>query len=573
MRPTGDGPVFRFDRFVLDLERGTVRGAGGEEIVLRPKAFALLSHLVQRPGRLHRREELLEALWPDVIVTDDSLTQCVSDLRRALGDRAAHVLRTLPRRGYVLVAEVQRGNAVAPLPSAPAPLPPPAPAPAAPRPPPPAADPEFGRRDAVFVQPLEAAEDDPACVRLARVLTTALVAELVRFEDLRVVTAPDERPGGYRVLGEVYGADGRLHVAIRLEDAGDGAAIWAERLDFPAGDAVRLPVGPTVGLAASIDLQIGRESLRRARRKSPALRSARELCLLGRELHQRGTEADTRAAQELFVGAVVADPGYAPGHAWHAFTVMRTVTHGWGVGDGQAERAQAVRIARRAVEIEPDSPLCLSALAFALALRESWDEAVVTARAALRSGRPADYGTRTACGEVLAGAGHPEEAVEAVRQALAIDPHCPPRTRAVLGRALLLAGRPEEALVELHRSAAYLPDYAPCFRSIVVAAVEVGRLDEAAAALREVARLQPNWVPGDQPVRWFLRHPSDVARFLAAFHAAGAPHGEPASPVGEGAAMPGAPDVAAPARPAPIRPALRPATTGPTPRRRPGGRG
>jgi DNA-binding winged helix-turn-helix (wHTH) protein len=62
---------------------------------------------VQNPARLHGRAELLETLWPNVVVPDDSLTQCVSDLRHAFGERASRVLKTLPRRGYVLTAEVQ----------------------------------------------------------------------------------------------------------------------------------------------------------------------------------------------------------------------------------------------------------------------------------------------------------------------------------------------------------------------------------------------------------------------------------------------------------------------------------
>ena len=74
--------VFRFDRFSVDLVRGTLRGPDGTDLALRPKAFSLLCHLLDHPSELQGREDLFEALWPGVIVTDDSLTQCVSDLRR-----------------------------------------------------------------------------------------------------------------------------------------------------------------------------------------------------------------------------------------------------------------------------------------------------------------------------------------------------------------------------------------------------------------------------------------------------------------------------------------------------------
>ena len=102
--------AYRFDEFRLDVARGTLHGPGDTVLEVRPKAFALLRFLVENPGRLHGRAELLETLWPGVVVTDDSLTQCISDLRHAFGDRAPHVLRTVPRRGYMLTAEVRDRN-------------------------------------------------------------------------------------------------------------------------------------------------------------------------------------------------------------------------------------------------------------------------------------------------------------------------------------------------------------------------------------------------------------------------------------------------------------------------------
>ncbi|MGX9964745.1 winged helix-turn-helix domain-containing protein [Roseomonas sp. F4] len=494
---------YHFDRFCLDLGRGTLRRQDGPELTLRPKAFALLRHLLDHPGLLQGREALLETLWPGLIVTDDSLTQCVSDIRRALGDRAAGVLRTVPRRGYVLTAEVRHQEAM----PGPAPLPAPAPPPRSPF---------TARRATLQVPPFLAEAAGGATERLARALAAELTAELIRFEDLRIVT--DAAPQDFRLHAEVFATHPGYRLAIRLEDAPSGAGLWADRLDLP--DSGLPPATLLVRLASVLDMEIARASLRRARHRPPSALTARDHYLLGRDLHQRGTEAETLAARAHFIAAIAADPEHAVAHAWQAFTVMRFVTHGWGEGDHQAERAEALLLARQAVELAPDSPLCISALAFALALCERWDEAAEMARLALRAGRPADLGTRTSCAEVLSASGFPEEAAAAVREALALDQHGAPRSRAVLGRALLLAGQAEAALTELRWCAARLPDYAPCFRTLVVAAMEMGRPEEARAALRDVKRLQPNWVPGQRPVLWFLRRPADLARFTAAFAAA-----------------------------------------------------
>src|SRR6266404_5881708 len=113
MHPTGAGDpmeqarggVFAFEGYTLDPTRGCVRNANGE-IELRPKSFELLSYLVANAGRLISKDELVNAVWPDVIVTDDSLTQCVSDVRRALNDADRRIIKTVPRRGYLFAVPV-----------------------------------------------------------------------------------------------------------------------------------------------------------------------------------------------------------------------------------------------------------------------------------------------------------------------------------------------------------------------------------------------------------------------------------------------------------------------------------
>jgi DNA-binding winged helix-turn-helix (wHTH) protein len=88
-----------FGRFVLDLRRGVLL-LDGREVVLRPKTFAVMCYLVQHPGRLVSKEEMLSAVWPNLVVTDDTLVQSIGELRRALGDAGARLIVTVPRRGY-----------------------------------------------------------------------------------------------------------------------------------------------------------------------------------------------------------------------------------------------------------------------------------------------------------------------------------------------------------------------------------------------------------------------------------------------------------------------------------------
>ena len=95
----------RFDRYVLDLDRGCLV-LGENEIALRPKTFTVLHFLVENCGRLVSKEELFAAVWPDLAVTDDTLVQSIGELRRALGDDGPRLIRTVPRRGYRFESDV-----------------------------------------------------------------------------------------------------------------------------------------------------------------------------------------------------------------------------------------------------------------------------------------------------------------------------------------------------------------------------------------------------------------------------------------------------------------------------------
>ena len=91
---------YQFGEFTLDVTRGTLFRAGAE-IRLRPKVYETLRYFIEHPNRLISKRELMQAVWPDSFVTDDSLVQCTLELRRALDDAKQELLQTLPRRGYV----------------------------------------------------------------------------------------------------------------------------------------------------------------------------------------------------------------------------------------------------------------------------------------------------------------------------------------------------------------------------------------------------------------------------------------------------------------------------------------
>src|SRR5690606_28535650 len=83
---------------------------------LRPQSFRVLCYLVENRGRLLSKKELLDAIWGRTVVTEGSLTQCLIDIRRALGDASRELVRTVPRRGYLFDVPVSEVTAERPSP-------------------------------------------------------------------------------------------------------------------------------------------------------------------------------------------------------------------------------------------------------------------------------------------------------------------------------------------------------------------------------------------------------------------------------------------------------------------------
>jgi DNA-binding winged helix-turn-helix (wHTH) protein len=100
--------VYRFGPFPLDAGSFMLH-RGDAPLALPPKLLDLLRYFVARPSALVSKEELFQSLWPDVVVTENALTQAVSDLRQALGDDRSSptYIQTVAKRGFRFVAPVE----------------------------------------------------------------------------------------------------------------------------------------------------------------------------------------------------------------------------------------------------------------------------------------------------------------------------------------------------------------------------------------------------------------------------------------------------------------------------------
>lgn len=98
--------MLRFAGFELDQRRIELRAPGGEPIRLRPKSFDMLRLFAANAGRVVSKQELMEAIWPNIHVGEDSLFQCIREIRTALGDEGRQLIKVVSGRGYLFDAEV-----------------------------------------------------------------------------------------------------------------------------------------------------------------------------------------------------------------------------------------------------------------------------------------------------------------------------------------------------------------------------------------------------------------------------------------------------------------------------------
>jgi TolB-like protein len=199
----------------LDLRREELRDGTGARVELRNRSFDVLRHLVHNAGRVVAKDELLAANWPGLTVSEDSLTQCISDIRRLLGVSGRDVVRTVARRGYMIVlperpAQAARDTSVGPT---------------------------------VAVWPFDSHSSVNLKV-LADGLTQEMVSALGRFGELRVLArnvtkSHKERFRGTenisRELGVDYLVEGSLRqdgklarIGLHLSDARTGAQVWSK---------------------------------------------------------------------------------------------------------------------------------------------------------------------------------------------------------------------------------------------------------------------------------------------------------------------------------------------------------
>jgi TolB-like protein/Flp pilus assembly protein TadD len=421
----------------------------GRTVRLEPKVMEVLLCLTQHPGETVSKEELFQAVWPNIVVTEDVLKRCIAALRRAFDDDARNprIIETISKRGYRLIAPVSAPATVAAVPP-----------------------PESPVTDSIVVLPFANMSSDPENEYFADGITEEIIDALAQVQGLRVVARSSafSFKGKYidlRIVGEqlnvrtvlegsVRRADNRLRITAQLVCTADGYHVWSERYDREMKDVFAIQEEIAQAIAQRLKVAFPWHGKPLVKTGTPNL-EAYQSYLKGHALLYKRGPAISRALV-CCQRAVDLDPNYAL--AWAALTNCYALL-GWnGLAVPRDFMPKAMEAARRAVALDPSLAEAHCALAVtSLTYTWDWEEAEREFARSIQL-NPKDIQALSwyGCFYLQLSEGRLTEGMEQVKLALASDP-LSGYTHAVYALACNIAGKTAES-VEFGRRAVQL-DY------------------------------------------------------------------------------------------------------------------
>jgi adenylate cyclase len=546
----------RFDRYVLDVDRGSLL-LDGDEIALRPKTFAVLQYLVENPSRLVTKDDLFAAVWPNLAVTDDTLVQSIGELRRALGDDGPRLIKTIPRRGYRFESSVSAAPLSACTDKAPVfnvltqgkQVPSflnlawraRARALASMRPnvmvslgviilllgsgvflavrsqwtslksPPAVARLNVADdlRPAIAVLPFVNQSHDQAREYFANGLTQDVINALGRYSSLTVMSwnavlpFKDKSAGAteiarnlavrYQVEGSVFQTEDRLRVTAQLVNA-DGRVLWSARYDEALADLFELQDKIAAQVAGALAIRVVQVEQRRVSAKPTANLQAYDYVLRARPALQRPTRGNIVEARALLRKAIELDSSYAAAYSALAETYFSATSMGWAESPLETLN-RASETASKALSLDETDVRARVLLGRIHIFHQRYEQAKAEMERAIAI-NPSDAKGLAGRGNILMWLGQTEAAIQALELAQRIDPDLNAMDRFALSLAYYLR---ERYAASIEQAEINLRDNADTnFSRIVLAAAYAQRkqADEVARVVATIRRLDPTFDAG-----------------------------------------------------------------------------
>ena len=514
--------VLRFAGFELDLPRVELRGPNGNAIKLRPKTFSLLNLLASNAGRVVSKHAIMDSVWPNVHVGDDSLFQCIRELRTALGDDQRTLIKLVSGQGYLFTAAVSTDSAstgaqpVSPLSVAPA-----------------DASRSAGTspwlsgsrrlvaaavagccaivlvaivalRPAVLfgsgkpiiaVMALIAADGDSETAAMAANVTTRLSDGLAKIETIRVsapsIAASARAPQpDFAVQAELRKGERSWDIRARMTRTATGEIVWTAPVSVMLEDT-DVPLQQSrlaAGIGHLVAARIG--ELRDANAPPHGTHAAIEQATAS---ILKTSRERFESAQTMLVKALSEDPDHVDIAVSLAALPLRGIQMVWySAADAAAAQSSAKTTLEHALRVKPDSIAVLEAYCRFLNATGAYAESLVACAKTL-SLDPWDGIALYHIGLDQIQLGRFEDALATFQQADRFNTPEVSRWTWLLGAgwASVCMDRNDDAVTWLQRSLAITPASGRTHMLLAVAYLRLGRLDEAKAAMAKGMELRP----------------------------------------------------------------------------------
>ena len=510
--------AYAFAGATYDPKRGEL-ARDGRIVHLRPQTGAVLASLLDRPRTVESKDELLREVWPNLVVTENSLVQCVREIRRELGDDEGALVRTAPRRGYVLEADV----ASTPLPAAPA-------------------NPVASRRLALIVMPLANVGDDPAQSYFAEALTDDLTTDLGRIPEALVISrntaytyrdrAHDVREIGrdigvrYVVEGSVRRRGADVVVNLSLSETDRGTQVWTERFEGQRSDLDFLQRAMAGQLANALGTQLFKAESDRLARAASGDADAQDLALRAWALWCLSDLKTNTEAQRLAREALARDPDCTRALLTLAHTLITDIV--FRVRTDIPEVAVEVEaVARRATAIDPQHSMAYAPLGTALTYQGRFEEALGIYEAQLERNANFPF-THVWMGITNLFMARPGIAIPHFERGIQLNPRAPALSTHYRNIAVahVHQGNDAEALAFAERSVRLPNPWARSYETLAAVYGLAGLEDDARAAVEVLLKRWPGYSIAQHRAEMVSRRPAFLEqreRYLEGLRRAGLP--------------------------------------------------
>lgn len=519
---------------VFDKATRGLRDADGGRVRLRNKSSEVLTQLAEKPGKIVSKSEIMDAVWPDVAVSDESLTQCVADIRRAIGDEDQRILATHVGKGYSLsVGSPMSASRVGSLPALVVVL----------------VLAVAGTAGWWLSRPDLAASDTPRIAVLAfddlsagqdrgwlsDGIAEGVITELSSYREFLVIARNSsfsfrETPAeiteiavqldaDYIVEGSKQKSGNRLRVTAQLLDGSDGTHIWAHEFDADIGELFDVQSQIARSIAVGIGYELAWVPPRTGGREAV---SALHYFHKGNEAFRQGTPESYQRAHQFYERSIKTDPNAPFGYAGMATLIWAESSQGWNFGDTPRDDLlkMGVGYAEKAISADPAYYLSHIARGDLHNSAGEHENAILSYQKAVEL-NPSSSQAMVLSAEPLLYLNRAEEAIATIESAIAVNPIVPSWYRNIQARSLWWSGRCEEGVEAIKKRAPMRPwDY----RALIMNLVCLNRIDEARAAGEKILELDPNFTVNEHARRIVgINFPEYEERWVSSLRAAGLP--------------------------------------------------